>query len=66
MTALVLLPEEGERLGVGPAQAVLKAVSDTTGGTFSMSETTIPPGSRVRCLTYTAPSTTRSTSSRAR
>jgi quercetin dioxygenase-like cupin family protein len=40
----VLRPGEGERVAVGPAEAVLKAVRETSGETFSLSETTIPPG----------------------
>lgn len=44
MEPVVLMPGEGEVVGSGPASAVMKATSDTTGGTFSMSETTTAPG----------------------
>src|SRR5262249_4661622 len=37
-------PGEGERLGVGASEIVIKAVSEDTGGTFFLSETTIEPG----------------------
>lgn len=40
----MLRPGEGEEVQVGPARASLKAVRESTGGTFSMTETTIGPG----------------------
>lgn len=44
MEAIILGPDEGELVGSGPASAVLKATSISTGGGFSMSETTIQAG----------------------
>jgi quercetin dioxygenase-like cupin family protein len=37
-------PGQGERLGVGTSETVLKATGEDTGGTFFLSETTIAPG----------------------
>jgi quercetin dioxygenase-like cupin family protein len=43
--AVLYGPGEGERLAGGPGtELLLKATGDDTGGTFFMSETTIPPG----------------------
>jgi mannose-6-phosphate isomerase-like protein (cupin superfamily) len=42
--AIVLLPGEGETVAVGPSTATLKALGDTTAGTFFLAETTIAPG----------------------
>lgn len=39
-----LRPGEGERIPVGPATAVMKAMAGETGGTFSLSETEVAPG----------------------
>ncbi len=44
MDAVVLLPGQGERIGAGASTAVMKATAETTGGAFSMSEATFPPG----------------------
>lgn len=35
---------EGELLEVGPARALIKATADTTGGQFTLTETTLPSG----------------------
>ena len=40
----MLRPGEGEVLSGGSGRAELKAVRETTGGAFSMSETTVAPG----------------------
>ena len=45
MDAIVRLPGEGEALEVGTAHTVIKATEDTTGGLFTLSETTLPAGS---------------------
>ena len=44
MDAIVLRPGEGEALEIGPAHALIKATADTTGGLFTLSETTLPAG----------------------
>ena len=44
MDAIVLRPGEGEALEVGPAHSLIKATADTTGGLFTLSETTLPAG----------------------
>ena len=44
MEAVVLLPGEGERIATGASTTVMKATAETTGGAFSMSEATFPPG----------------------
>lgn len=44
MEAVVLLPGEGERIAVGTTTIEMKATGEMTGGAFSISETTIPPG----------------------
>lgn len=44
MEAVVLIPGEGERIEAGPTTAVMKATAETTGGAFSISEATFPPG----------------------
>ncbi len=44
MDAVVLLPGEGERIATGASTTVMKATAETTGGAFSMSEATFPPG----------------------
>ncbi len=44
MDAVILLPGEGERIGVGNSTAVMKATAETTAGAFSMSEGTFPAG----------------------
>lgn len=44
MEAIVLLPGEGERIGVDASTTVLKATAETTGGAFSLAEATFPPG----------------------
>ena len=44
MDAVVLLPGQGERIAAGAGTAVMKATAETTGGAFSMSEATFPPG----------------------
>ena len=44
MDAVVILPGEGERIEAGPTTAVMKATAETTGGAFSISEATFPPG----------------------
>lgn len=36
-------PSEGERLDAGTTEIVIKATSDDTGGSFFLSENTIPP-----------------------
>ncbi len=46
MEPVLLRPGEGEQIHAGPARASLKAVRESTGGTFSMTETTIWPGFR--------------------
>ena len=43
MDAVVLFPGEGEQITSGPSGAVMKATAETTGGGFSMSETTFGP-----------------------
>ena len=45
MDAIVRHPGEGEALDVGPAHTLLKATADTTGGLFTLSESTLPSGS---------------------
>ena len=45
MDAIVLRPGEGEALEVGPARTLIKATAQDTGGRFTLSETTLPPGS---------------------
>jgi mannose-6-phosphate isomerase-like protein (cupin superfamily) len=42
--AVLHRPGEGERHGVGDSEAVIKAGSAETGGTFFLSETTLAPG----------------------
>jgi quercetin dioxygenase-like cupin family protein len=42
--AVVHGPGEGERLGVGPSQTLIKATGEDTGGTFFLAESTIAPG----------------------
>ena len=37
-------PGEGERHDTGPAQIVIKATGEHTGGSFFLSESTLPPG----------------------
>jgi quercetin dioxygenase-like cupin family protein len=44
MEPLLLGPGEGERHDAGPAQIVIKATSEHTGGTFFLSETDLAPG----------------------
>ncbi len=44
MDTVVLLPGQGERIEAGASIAVMKATAETTGGAFSMSEGTFPPG----------------------
>ena len=44
MDPIVFMPGEGERIGSQPTLTVMKATSETTGGAFSLSEATIPPG----------------------
>jgi quercetin dioxygenase-like cupin family protein len=44
MEAIILMPGEGERIAAGAAAVVMKATAETTGGAFSMSETTFPAG----------------------
>ena len=44
MDAVVLLPGQGERIEAGALTAVMKATAATTGGAFSLSEGTVPPG----------------------
>ena len=44
MDAVVLLPGEGERIATGASTTVMKATAETTGGAFSLSEATFPPG----------------------
>ena len=44
MNAVVLLPDDGERIEAGASTAVMKATAETTGGAFSMSEATFPAG----------------------
>jgi quercetin dioxygenase-like cupin family protein len=44
MDAVVLLPGDGERFEAGASAAVMKATAETTGGAFSMAETTFPAG----------------------
>jgi len=45
MDPLILEADAGEVIGAGgPARAVVKASSDTTGGGFTMTDSTIPPG----------------------
>jgi len=44
MDAVILLPEQGERIEAGASIAVMKATAQTTGGAFSMSEATLPAG----------------------
>jgi mannose-6-phosphate isomerase-like protein (cupin superfamily) len=44
MEAVVLLPGEGERIATGASTTVMKATAETTGGAFSLSEATFPPG----------------------
>ena len=44
MDAIVLLPGQGERIAAGASTAVMKATAATTGGAFSLSEATFPPG----------------------
>lgn len=41
---MVVLPGEGEQLQIGAASAEIKATAGTTGGHFSLSETTLPAG----------------------
>ena len=41
---VILMPGEGERIAVGGAASVMKAVAASTGGAFSMSEVTIAAG----------------------
>jgi quercetin dioxygenase-like cupin family protein len=41
MDAIVLMPGEGEAIGTG-SPARMKATAETTGGAFSLSETTFP------------------------
>jgi quercetin dioxygenase-like cupin family protein len=44
MEPVILLPDEGERIPAGASMVVMKATAETTGGAFSMSESTFPPG----------------------
>jgi quercetin dioxygenase-like cupin family protein len=44
METVILLPGEGEHIEAGASVAVMKATAETTGGAFSMSEGTFPPG----------------------
>ncbi len=44
MAAIILLPGEGERIEAGASVSVMKATAETTGGAFSISEGTFPPG----------------------
>ncbi len=44
MDAVVLLPDQGERINAGASTAVMKATAETTGGAFSMSEGMFPAG----------------------
>jgi quercetin dioxygenase-like cupin family protein len=44
MDAVVVLPGEGERIAAGASTVVMKATAETTGGAFSLSEATFPPG----------------------
>ncbi len=44
MDAVILLPEEGERIAAGASTVTMKATAETTGGAFSMSEGTFPAG----------------------
>ncbi len=44
MEAVVLLPGQGESIKAGASTAVMKATAETTGGAFSMSESTFPAG----------------------
>ena len=45
MTAVIRAPGEGERHAAGPAEVVLKATADETGGALFLAEATVPPGS---------------------
>ena len=42
--AVILKPGDGERIGSGAAGATILATAESTGGGFTLSETTIPPG----------------------
>jgi quercetin dioxygenase-like cupin family protein len=44
MEPLILGPHDGERIGSGPASARVMATAESTGGAFTMTETTIPSG----------------------
>lgn len=44
MDPVVLLPGQGERIEAGASVVIVKATAATTGGAFSMSESTLPPG----------------------
>jgi mannose-6-phosphate isomerase-like protein (cupin superfamily) len=44
LEAVVLMPGQGERIEAGASTAIMKATADTTGGAFSISEVTFPPG----------------------
>lgn len=44
MEPVILRRGEGETIGGGPAVAVIKASRESTGGGFTMSDTTIQPG----------------------
>jgi mannose-6-phosphate isomerase-like protein (cupin superfamily) len=44
MEPIILRSGEGEMIGGGPAAAVVKATAESTGGGFTMSDSTIAPG----------------------
>ncbi len=44
MEPIILLPGEGEHIKAGASISVMKATAETTGGAFSISEGTFPPG----------------------
>ncbi len=44
MDAVIYAPGEGEHHDAGPAQIVIKATGETTGGSFFLGESTIAPG----------------------
>ena len=44
MDPVVHGPGEGERHDAGPAQILIKAAGEHTGGSFFLSESTLPPG----------------------
>ena len=41
---MILGPGEGERVAIGPAESVIKATGEDTGGSFFLQESVVPPG----------------------